>query len=120
MTAESTMVIVARADLNLSKGKFAAQAAHAAVKCALTAKRVAPKTLEKWNASGARKIVCVVSNLDAMKRLYGEARALELVTEMITDAGHTEIPAGTVTCLAIGPGARLEIDSLTSNLPLMK
>jgi len=39
---------------------------------------------------------------------------------MVTDAGHTEIPAGTVTVVGIGPGPRSEIDALTSSLPLVK
>ena len=120
MPEQSTMVIIARADLQLSKGKFAAQAAHAAVKCALTAKRSAPRQLEQWNSAGARKVVCEARNLDSLKRLYGEAKAVDLVAEMITDAGHTEIPAGTVTCMAIGPGPRRAIDALTERLPLMK
>ena len=94
MAEGPTMVIVGRADLSLSKGKFAAQAAHAAVKCALTAKRTDPRILDKWNESGARKVICEASNLDALKRLYGEARADGLVAELISDAGHTEIPAG--------------------------
>ena len=115
-----TMVIVGRADLTLSKGKFAAQVAHAAVKCALTAKRTSPKILDKWNDSGARKVICVASNLEALKRLYGEARADGLVAELISDAGHTEIKAGTITCLGIGPGPRNSVDSLTERLPLMK
>lgn len=114
------MVIVARADLVLSKGKFAAQAAHAAVRCALTAKKVASRQLQQWNASGARKVVCECSNLEALKRLYGEARAADLVAEMITDAGHTEIPAGTITCMAIGPAPRRAVDALCAHLPLMK
>jgi len=120
MAEGPTMVIVGRADLSLSKGKFAAQVAHAAVKCALTAKRTDPRILDKWNESGARKVICEASNLDALKRLYGEARADGLVAELISDAGHTEIPAGTVTCLGIGPGPRGTVDSLTARLPLMK
>ena len=55
-----------------------------------------------------------------MKRLYGEARELGLVTEMVKDAGRTEIPAGTITLLGIGPGPRRVIDELTGTLPLVK
>ena len=40
------MALVARADLKLSKGKFAAQASHAAVNAALTSSNVCPKNLK--------------------------------------------------------------------------
>ena len=114
------MVLVTRADLKLSSGKLAAQAGHASVACALTARKIAPRILEQWMSNGARKVVCQASNLDALKRLYGEAREFELVAEMITDAGHTEIPPGTITMLGIGPGPRRSIDALTGTLPLLK
>ena len=63
-TDELTMVLVTRSDLNLSKGKLAAQCSHATAECILKAKRTAPKTLERYLAKGARKIVCSTSNLD--------------------------------------------------------
>ncbi|MAK05096.1 MAG: aminoacyl-tRNA hydrolase [Euryarchaeota archaeon] len=114
------MVIITRKDLKLSSGKLAAQAGHAAVNCALTARKLKPKLLEEWRNTGSRKIVCQASNLEAMKRLYGEARELGLISEMIKDAGRTEIPAGTITLLGIGPGPRRVIDELTGSLPLVK
>ena len=118
--SEISMVIITRKDLKLSSGKLAAQAGHAAVNCALTARKLNPKLLEEWRNSGSRKIVCQVNNLEAMKRLYGEARELGLVTEMVKDAGKTEIPTGTITLLGIGPGPRRVIDELTGTLPLVK
>ena len=72
-TDELTMVLVTRSDLNLSKGKLAAQCSHATAECILKAKRTAPKTLERYLAKGARKIVCSTSNLDSLKRIFGEA-----------------------------------------------
>ena len=115
-----TMVLVTRKDLTLSRGKLAAQCGHAAVECALKAARECPKQLESWRENGARKIVVEASNLDALKRLFGAAQADDIVCYMVRDAGHTEIPAGTVTMLGIGPGPRSEIDPLTSSLPLGK
>ena len=119
-TDELTMVLVTRSDLNLSKGKLAAQCSHATAECILKAKRTAPKTLERYLAKGARKIVCSTSNLDSLKRIFGEANGAGLVSYMVKDAGHTEIPAGTVTVVGIGPGPRSTIDTITSSLPLVK
>jgi len=118
--SEITMVLVTRSDLKLSRGKLAAQCGHAVAECVLKAKREEPRMLERYMRDGARKIVCETSDLESLRRLFGDARVCGLVCYMVTDAGHTEIPAGTVTVLGIGPGPRSEIDALTSSLPLVK
>ena len=107
------MVLVTRRDLKLSRGKLAAE-------CVLKAKREQPRVLKRYMRDGARKIVCETPDLESLRRLFGDARVCGLVCYMVTDAGHTEIPAGTVTVLGIGPGPRSEIDALTSSLPLVK
>ena len=78
-TNELTMVLVTRSDLTLSKGKLAAQCSHATAECILKAKRVAPKILEKYRSNGARKIVCSASNVDNLKRIFGEANEAGLI-----------------------------------------
>ena len=40
--SEISMVLITRKDLKLSPGKLAAQASHAAVNCALTARKLKP------------------------------------------------------------------------------
>ena len=114
-----TMVLVTRKDLKLSKGKLAAQCSHAAVECALKAKRECPKKLDAWRENGARKIVVEASNLDALKRVFGEAQAAGIVSYMVRDAGHTEIPSGTITVVGLGPDSRDLIDSLTGTFRLV-
>ena len=117
---ETTMVLVTRNDLNLSSGKLAAQCSHATAECVLKAKRQSPQILDKYLKTGARKIVCTTTNVDALKRIYGEAKDAGLICYMVRDAGHTEIPARTVTVVGIGPGMRNSIDKITSSLPLVK
>jgi PTH2 family peptidyl-tRNA hydrolase len=39
-----------------------------------------------------------------------------LITHLVKDAGHTEIPSGTITVLGIGPGPRRSIDALVQDL----
>ncbi|HIF46018.1 MAG TPA: peptidyl-tRNA hydrolase [Candidatus Poseidoniales archaeon] len=114
------MVLVTRADLKLSKGKLAAQCAHAAVDCALAAKRSAGRLYERWKAGGARKIVLMCADEDELKDLNNKAKKANLVTSLIRDAGHTEIPAGTITVLGIGPSPRRAVDALTGELKLVK
>ena len=118
--SEITMVLVTRSDLKLSRGKLAAQCGHAVAECVLKAKREQPRMRKRYMRDGARKIVCETSDLESLRRLFGDARVCGLVSYMVTDAGHTEIPAGTVTVLGIGPGPRSEIDPLTSSLSLVK
>ena len=54
-----------------------------------------------------------------MRRLFGEAKAAGIIAALITDAGHTEIPAGTVTVAGLGPSSRDKIDAITGSLPLL-
>ena len=116
---EVTMVIVTRKDLKLSSGKLAAQASHAAVNCVLTGQKVSPNLVKRWMENGARKIVCEVQDLNELKMLYGKAREIDLVAELVSDAGHTEIPSGTITVLGIGPNLRNDIDKITGDLKLL-
>lgn len=118
-TDELTMVLVTRQDLQLSKGKLAAQCAHAAADCVLSAKRSNPRTLDQYLRKGARKIVCKVPDLISLKQVYSRAKKAGLVCQLVTDAGHTEIPPGTETVVGIGPGPRGEIDKITGQLSLV-
>lgn len=112
------LVIVVRRDIRLSPGKMAAQVAHASVDCALKAKADAEKTFKKWKSEGQKKVVVRV---DSERDLYDLKMAAEgrgLVTSLISDAGLTEVPPGTVTVLGIGPGPNAQVDQITGKLPL--
>ncbi len=113
------LVVVARKDLDLSKGKLAAQVAHAAVECTLKAQRHAPDELEAWLEAGQMKAVLKVASEKDLYPLKQAAERAGLCVALIKDAGHTEIPAGTVTVLGIGPGDDLTIDKVTGHLSLM-
>tara|TARA_B100000678_G_scaffold81102_1_gene67457 strand:- start:307 stop:675 length:369 start_codon:yes stop_codon:yes gene_type:complete len=116
---EVTMVLVTRDDLKLSKGKLAAQCSHAAVNCAMKAKKKTARLYERWNNAGARKIVVRADNEQHLRRLYAKALEGGLTCDLIKDAGHTEIPPGTVTVLGIGPSPRSAVDAITSDLKLL-
>ena len=76
--------------------------------------------LERYLREGARKIVVSAPHLEGLRRIYGEASESGIISCMVKDAGHTEIPPGTVTVVGLGPGKRSDIDSITSSLPLVK
>ena len=52
-------------------------------------------------------------------RVVTERVDTELVGIVGRDAGRTELAAGTITCLGIGPAGEAELDRLTGNLPLL-
>lgn len=114
------MIIAIREDLRLSCGKIAAQASHAAVGCAFKAKKTNTKWFKKWNAEGGKKVVVRVDDLEELLDLEKKAKSQKLPTCLITDAGLTEIPPDTITCLGIGPAPNELIDPITGKLPLLK
>jgi len=113
------LVVITRQDLKLSAGKLAVQVAHAAVTCALQARKFSPDDFKQWYDEGQRKVVVKVPDISAMHELKVEAEAFGLVTSLVQDAGLTEIPAGTVTVLGIGPAREKEVDRITGNLSLL-
>lgn len=115
---EIKMVVAVRRDLDLGKGKMAAQVAHAAVSCALKSEKNDKKVFKEWVRTGQRKIVVKVDSLEAIYRLKDDAERSGITTAMITDAGLTQIAPGTVTCLGLGPADEDVIDPLTSMLKL--
>ncbi len=114
-----SMALITRSDLKLSKGKLAAQCAHAAVRCALRARSRKARLVERWSKSGARKIVLECENVSELLQLKEQAKESGMVAMLIEDAGHTEIPAGTITVLGIGPAPKSSIDDLVKHLKLV-
>ncbi|GIR00805.1 MAG: hypothetical protein CM15mP9_5080 [Methanobacteriota archaeon] len=51
--------------------------------------------------------------------MYAKALEGSLVCDLVKDAGHTEIPPGTVTVLGIGPAPRAAVDAITGDLKLL-
>jgi len=113
------LVIVVREDLKISPGKMAAQVGHAAVSCALKVKEKDRKIFSKWMDEGQRKVVLRIGSLSELDRIERMADAASLITSRIVDAGLTEVPPGTVTCLGIGPSREADVDRITGNLKLV-
>ncbi len=113
---ELKQAILVRQDLKLPKGKMSAQVAHASVEAVLKSSK---ESVRQWRAGGMKKIVLKVKDLAELHHYHGLAEGSGLVTAAITDAGHTTVPAGTTTCLAIGPDNEDRIDRITGNLKIM-
>ena len=107
-----TMALIVRRDLSLSIGKTAAQCAHAAVTVVQRARR--SRVLERWQASGARKIVLGIEDLSSLSALAGRLPK-GCFSHTVVDAGRTEVPPGTSTVLGI-LGPRRAMDALLGDL----
>jgi PTH2 family peptidyl-tRNA hydrolase len=116
---EYKLVIAVRDDLKLSPGKLAAQVGHATVDCVLATRNNNMKWFRKWHSEGQKKVVVKVGELDELYELKNVARRNKLSTSMIADAGLTELPPGTITCLGVGPGPSTLVDKVTGDLPLL-
>lgn len=116
-------VILIRTDLKMSKGKTAAQAAHASLDAALRVMQqdnvLRTRVLLNWRKEGAKKIVLKVADESSMFKLKTAAERAGIKVAIIKDAGLTEIPPGTYTALAIGPDKESKIDKIVGNLPAL-
>src|SRR3989344_5389313 len=109
-------VILVRKDLDLPKGKLAAQCSHAAVEAVLKSD---PKVVSAWRKQGMPKIVLKVKDEKELLLYLQKAKDEGFTTALITDAGRTEVAPGPNTCGAIGPDEEEKIDLITSKLPLL-
>ena len=116
MQDEYKQCIILREDLKLSKGKAAAQAAHASL---VSYECTPARDRNNWKQQGQKKVVLKVQSLEELYGVKDEAEKQGLPCAIVEDAGLTEIPPGTVTALGIGPARAEEIDKVTKHLELL-
>ena len=130
---KTKQVIVMRTDLNMRKGKMAAQAGHASMMF-LTRRLIYNKYATgitdavvylsevemEWLASSYAKICVGVISKTELEAIIMKAEGSDLEVNVVTDNGATEFHGvPTVTCCAIGPDYSDKIDSITGNLKLL-
>ena len=122
-TADLKMVFLVRQDLGMGKGKIAAQVAKAAVGLfddIINRKNEYQQSeVEYWNTFVTKKIVLKAPNIDTIINVSKLCKDAKLPYVVISDAGHTQIPAGSVTVIGIGPDASEKIDKITGGFKLM-
>ncbi len=111
-------VIIVRTDLDMGKGKIAAQVGHSCVLGAENVRKSKPEWFEEW-WTGQEKIIVKVTSLKELENVKKHAIDLNLPWSEVTDAGHTQIAPGTTTCISIGPAPAELIDKVTGTLKLL-
>lgn len=119
---ESRMALVVRTDLGMTKGKAAAQCAHAALGCYRLMQSDGdahnPVLLTRWERTGQAKIALQVKTKDDMDELFARAISLNINAYVVHDAGRTQIEAGSATVLGLGPAPKSVLDEVTGGLKL--
>ena len=116
--SEIKQVIAVRTDLDMGKGKIAAQVGHACVLGAEHVRKSNPNWFMKW-WEGQEKVVVKVSGSKELEKIKDGAIELGLPWSEVTDAGHTQIAPGTTTCISLGPAPENLIDKITGELKLL-
>ena len=128
-------VLCVRRDLNMRKGKIAAQCAHASLKVFLDKAtidyenrtglgadlnlRLTPEMLFWMDGVYAKICVSVDSEAELLE-VYQKALDADIPCSLITDAGLTEFNnVPTKTVVAIGPAKTEEINKITGGLKLL-
>lgn len=113
------MVFVINHELKMGKGKIAAQVGHAAVKATLQSGELRPELLDAWLSTGQKKVCVKADDVRQLEQIEQQAKHHQILTSKIHDAGHTQIPAGSYTVLALGPDEEEKLDALTGELKLL-
>ncbi|MCL5788311.1 MAG: peptidyl-tRNA hydrolase Pth2 [Candidatus Marsarchaeota archaeon] len=116
---EYKQVMVVRKDLELGCGKLAAQVAHASLGSYEECRRDKPHWVHKWSQTGSRKIVAKVKGEHELFELMYKARSEGIPFYAVRDAGLTQVPPNTLTCVGFGPAPSWAMDKVTGELKLL-
>lgn len=119
MQEEIKQAIIVRTDLEMSRGKTVAQGAHASLMSYFEVVKKDKKIAEEWIDEGEKKIVLKVESESDLKKLHDAFKFKGIPSALVTDAGLTELPPGTITALGVGPWSSIEIDRFTKPLKLL-
>lgn len=130
---EIKQVIIIRKDLNMRKGKIAAQASHASMKVFFDKLKtlfysngasyneiyLTPEETN-WVQGIFTKIVVSVNSEQELLDIYNKAKESNMLCSLIQDCGLTEFKGvPTYTAVAIGPAESFKINNITAHLSLL-
>ena len=134
-------VILVRKDIKMSKGKLAAQVAHASMGAILKLLRSGEihqrlfysstdkdnrhrfvcdsEYVQHWLDNSFTKICLAVPDLATMQHCHRLALQKNIPTSFIIDEGRTCFSEPTATCCSIGPWDSDQIDEITGDFKLL-
>ncbi|XP_045624683.2 peptidyl-tRNA hydrolase 2, mitochondrial [Procambarus clarkii] len=118
-TGPTKLALVVRNDLNMGKGKIAAQCSHGTLAAYRQMQKSNPGLLQAWEDAGQPKVVLRAADLDHLQKLNEMAATAGVLTASVQDAGKTQVAKGTVTVLAVGPATVADVDKITGHLKLL-
>ncbi|CAG9328588.1 unnamed protein product [Blepharisma stoltei] len=113
------VILVVRNDLNMGKGKIAAQCCHA---CLGLYKRQIIRdksSIDLWEKEYGKKIVVRCNDEKEMFQIAEAAERKGLGTYIVCDAGFTQVAPNSNTVLAIGPASSEQFKDITGHLKLL-
>lgn len=110
------MVVIINTDLKMSKGKILSQFGHA-IDAAHRHLRKHPELERAWRRSGSAKIALRAPG-PRLGEIYDRAKDHNVPRHRIIDAGRTQVPCGSNTCIVLGPSTKPDLEPLTGALPL--
>jgi len=111
---ELVMYLIIRDDLGMSPGKIAAQAGHAV--------QLAMRAAEKSDDARHMLVDCQLpEDRDAklLLKLIDELYRAQVLFVRVVDEGRTQIPAGSVTAVAVQPLPKSQMRSFVGKLKLL-
>ena len=113
---EVKMVLVVNTELGMGRGKVAAQCGHAAVACFKEALAEQPQLVAAWERVGQTKVVVRGGGEES---LLGTSKAGRQAGQVVRDAGRSQVEAGSLTVVGIGPASNKLVDKVAGKLKLL-
>lgn len=114
----SKMYFIMNMSLKMSAGKMCAQSCHGCMSLLMDEMQDAQE-MHSFISKGQPKVVLRADDEVELNDLVTLCVYKGIPHALIRDAGRTEVPAGSVTCLAIGPMTLDQADGVTSKLQLL-
>lgn len=115
---------IVRSDLDMSKGKLAAQAGHAYLNSYLKCLEADPQIAKEYQRDGIGTKVCLKAPFNKLQTAYEIAIEEGLPCDLIIDSGHIMPPhfdgSPIITALGIGPILRKDIQHITKRFQVVE